>query len=454
MTQRLKSVHITNYYHKNSGGISTSYNNLLAAAERHERHISLIVPGEREEVEEVNPFAKIYYVPAKQSPILDRRYRIMMPWQYMVKDSIIRRILLAERPDMIEVTDKYTLSMIGPMIRMNKFKKIGRPMLVHFSCERMDDNIASFWMHGRVGRWLARRIMGNYNFPNFDFHIANSAYTAEEFYESVGAKNNKRRSSRFMNVCWRFFKAPRVPVEDRIFVCPRGVDTETFTPELKSTETRQMMLEIAGVPEDAVLLLYAGRISPEKNIKLLVEMTRLLAKDTKNDFRLLVAGDGPKSEWLKNQTDKLFPGRIVQLGHLSKDELAGFYANADIFVHPNPKEPFGIAPLEAMASGVPTVAPNSGGILSYATNENAWLVEPKADEFAAAVRDVMADPVTTAQKVKRALETARANTREASTDNLIATYDRIYDDFCARNELFTDIDAVKEFDFMELVNIA
>lgn len=453
MAQRLKSVHITNYYHKDSGGISTSYNSLLDAAERHERYIRLIVPGEREEVEEVNPFAKIYYVPAKKSPIFDKRYRVMMPWQYMVKGSIIRRILLDEKPDMIEVTDKYSLSLIGPMIRMNKFKRLGRPMLVHFSCERMDDNVASFLLRGRIGKWFSRRIMGNYNFPNFDFHIANSAYTAEEFYESVGVKNNERRSSRFMNACWRYFKAPRVPVEDRIFVCPRGVDTATFTPD-RSDKIRQKMLDMTGVPENAVLLLYAGRISPEKNIGLLVDMMRILARDDANDFRLLVAGDGPKSDWLKNQTETLFPGKIVQLGHLSKEDLAGFYANTDIFVHPNPREPFGIAPLEAMASGVPTVAPNSGGILSYAANENAWLVEPNAEQFAAAVREVAADPEATALKVKRALETARANTREASTDNLIATYDRIYDDFCSRNEMFTDVEAVKEFDFTELVNIA
>ncbi len=105
----LKSVHITNYYHKNSGGISTSFNNLLAAAERHQRYVSLIVPGETEDIEEVNEFAKIYYVPARKSPIFDKRYRVMMPWQYMPGDSIIRKILLAEKPDIVEVTDKYTL---------------------------------------------------------------------------------------------------------------------------------------------------------------------------------------------------------------------------------------------------------------------------------------------------------------------------------------------------------
>ncbi len=131
----IKSVHLTNYYHKNSGGISTSYNNLLAAAERHKRQIRLIVPGEIEEIEIVNDYAKIYYVPAKFSPVFDKRYRIILPWQYMPNDTLIRKILLEEKPDLIEVTDKYTLSMLGAMIRIGKFKQLNRPMLVHFSCE-------------------------------------------------------------------------------------------------------------------------------------------------------------------------------------------------------------------------------------------------------------------------------------------------------------------------------
>ena len=130
----MKSVHITNYSHKNSGGISTSYNNLLAAAERHRRHVALIVPGETESVEMVNEFAKIYYVTAKYSPVFDTRYRIIMPWQYMMADSVIRKILLEEKPDLIEVTDKYTLSLLGVMIRTNNFMKLGRPVIVHFSC--------------------------------------------------------------------------------------------------------------------------------------------------------------------------------------------------------------------------------------------------------------------------------------------------------------------------------
>lgn len=447
MTQSLKSVHITNYYHKDSGGISTSYNNLLAAAERHKRFVRLIVPGETEAVEDVNEFAKIYYVPAKFSPLFDKRYRLMMPWQYILKDTIIRRILLAERPDIIEVTDKYTLSLIGPMIRRNNFKKIGRPILVHFSCERMDDNIVSFLTTGRLGKWLARRVIGNYTLPGFDYHLANSAYTAEEFFESVRAEDNPGRSSRFLNACWRFFKAPRVPLEERIFVCPRGVDTVFFSPDRKSDGIKREMRERANIPPESIVLLYAGRVSPEKNIDVLVDLMKILAADNKNDYRLLVAGAGPKSEWLRSQGQKHAPGKIIQVGHLDKNILADYYANADVFIHPNPKEPFGIAPLEAMASGVPTVAPNAGGILSYATNDNSWLVEPSGEKFAAAIREVIANPSLRENKITNALSTARANDRQASTDLLFATYDRIYEDFHKKKELFTDIEKAKTFDF-------
>lgn len=420
----------------------------MAAAERRERPVVLVVPGETRSVEEVNPFARIHFVPARYSPIFDKRYRIMMPWQYMTKDSVIREILLEERPDLIEVTDKYTLSMIGAMVRTNRFKKLGRPILVHFSCERMDDNVGSFLSAGRVGNWLARRLIANYTLPSFDFHIANSTYTADEFYRALSTKANRRRSTAFLNWCWRTFKAARVPINERIFVCPRGVDAGHFSPSRSSAKARAEIRGRAGIPDDAFTLLYAGRLSPEKNIGLLVDMMKILSQNKERDFRLLAAGAGPLEDWLRSQGEKHFPGKLVLLGHLDKDALADHYANCDVFVHPNPREPFGIAPLEAMASGVPTVAPNSGGILSYASNENAWLVEPTGSEFAKAVHEVIDNETLRTAKVAKALETARANTREASTDRLFAAYDQIYADFHERRELYTDRELAGDFDFV------
>lgn len=416
----------------------------MAAAERHRRFVRLIVPGETEAVEDVNEFARIYYIPAKYSPIFDKRYRLIMPWQYMKADSAIRRILLEEDPDFVEITDKYTLSMFGAMVRLGKFSQLGRKMLVHFSCERMDDNIASFLSAGRLGKWFSQSVIADYILPSFDFHIANSTYTANEFFESETAS---KRSRRFFNWCHKFFNAPRVPLPERVAVCPRGVNIEQFSPSRCSDQVKGEMRERAGIPSESVVLLYAGRISPEKNVGLLVEMMKRLANDPSADYRLVVAGAGPLDNWLREEGEKAAPGRIIQIGHLDKETLANYYANADVFVHPNPREPFGIAPLEAMASGAPTVAPDAGGILSYATNDNAWLVEPTGENFASAVREVIGDRPLRDRKVGNALETARQNTREASTDRLFAAYDKIYAEFHGRNELFTDREAAKSFDF-------
>lgn len=420
----------------------------MAAAERHRREVRLIVPGEAESVEVVNEFAKIYYIPARQSPIFDKRYRMILPWQYMPNETLIRRIMVDERPEIVEVTDKYTLSMIGAMIRLNKFKQLGRPMLVHFSCERMDDNVVSFLSDGRAGQLLARNVVGKYLLPSFDFHIANSTYTAEEFFDSVQGV-----SGSFLNWAWRKFRAPRIPLSERISICPRGVDAKQFTPARRSEEVRREMINLAGGKNDAKLLLYAGRISPEKKIGLLIETMKLLAADTQTDFRLLVAGDGPLAENLSNEAKKIGSNKITLLGHLDKEMLSNFYANADIFVHPNPQEPFGIAPLEAMASGVPTLAPRSGGVLSYANDNNAWLTEPDANHFAETIKEIVKDAVERERRTDNAVQTARENTRERSTDRLFATYDEMYEIFKEQNELFVDSEEIKNFDYTKLIDV-
>ncbi|MDH3494418.1 MAG: glycosyltransferase, partial [Acidobacteriota bacterium] len=296
---------------------------------------------------------------------------------------------------------------------------------------------------------FAAAVMGYYNLPSFDFHIANSPYTADEFFQSVKKSGRSAFSKWFFNKSWRMFRAPRVPIEERVFICPRGVDENQFSPERKSDDIRSELIERASVPFESTILLYAGRISPEKNIGLLPDFMEILSADEGRDYRLLVAGDGPQADWLRQTAEKKMPGKIKLLGHLDKETLANYYANADVFVHPNPKEPFGIAPLEAMASGVPTVVPNAGGLLFYATVENTWLVEPNASEFAAAIKEIVEKPELRARKIKNALATAAENTRTKSTDFLIETYDRMYEDFQTRRELFVDEEASKAFDFKE-----
>ena len=87
-------------------------------------------------------------------------------------------------------------------------------------------------------------------------------------------------------------------------------------------------------------------------------------------------------------------------------------ANADAFIHPNPREPFGIAPLEAMASGLPLVAPSSGGVMSYATEESAWLAPPDPENYARRIQEIFAHPDVRAQK-----RSGRSTSRVATNGN-------------------------------------
>ncbi len=445
----LKSVHITNYYHENSGGVSTNYNNLLAAAERHRRHVRLIVPGETSRVEDVNEFGRIYFVEARQSPVVDKRYRLMLPWQYLQGGTPIRKILIDEMPDMIEIYDNYSLTLLAGIIRKGYFKRLERPMLVYFTGERLDTIVSTFVSKGKLGQWFSRRLLGNYNLPMFDFYIANSSFVAEELYEATQREHNPRRSNYLFNTCWNFFRASTVPFSERIQICPRGVDAAKFSPDRRRESVRAEMRSASGIPSDSVVLMTSTRISDEKNIRILPEIMEILAKDADRDYRLLVAGAGPREDWIAEQTARRFPGKIVLIGHLDKEKLADYYANADVFIHPNPREPFGNVVLEAMASGVPVVAPNSGGIRDYADERNSELVEPTPEGFAAGIRRVAEDPTHAARISEAALKTVGSNTLSGAIDRLFATYDEMFAEFRKRHDSFVYSQPMKEPNFTD-----
>jgi glycosyltransferase involved in cell wall biosynthesis len=245
--------------------------------------------------------------------------------------------------------------------------------------------------------------MGYCYIPFFDYHIANSGYTAAELRGAMRARH-----------------------ERPVYVRPMGVDVDDFATARRSEQGRRNLVAETGGDERTKLLLYAGRLSPEKNLPLLIEMIGRL----ECDFRLVVAGDGPLAGWLENEAKACAPGRVRLLGHIGdRAKLLELYADCDAFIHPNPREPFGIAPLEAMAAGLPLVAPNAGGLLSYADETNAWLAEPNGESFAAAARAVFNDPATRKDKLAWARWTSRQYQWRVVTDSFFQLYDELIDQF-------------------------
>ena len=97
----IKTVHVTNAWHEQSGGIRTFYRALIAAAGVHRREIRLIVPSAESSVEDVHDFARIYRVAAPASPVIDSRYRLLLPGRVLFGVGEIWRILRSERPDLV-----------------------------------------------------------------------------------------------------------------------------------------------------------------------------------------------------------------------------------------------------------------------------------------------------------------------------------------------------------------
>lgn len=273
----------------------------------------------------------------------------------------------------------------------------------------MDDNVSAFLTGGSAGQRWSQTYLGNLYIPLFDYHIANSQYTADELLTAMNPKH-----------------------ERPVHVLPMGAEVGQFAATHPNNFKRGQLIAQLGGNERTRLLLYAGRLSPEKNIPLLIEMMQRLANDDRNDFRLVVAGSGPLLDWFESQACRRVPGRVLSLGHVQdREALMSLYANCDAFVHPNPREPFGIAPLEAMAAGLPLVAPGAGGVLSYADETNSWLAPANDNAFAAAVQSVFADASVRKDKLARARWTAAQYRWEEVTTRFFALYDELHADFPA-----------------------
>ena len=415
----IKTLHITNHYHPRSGGIRIFYHALLEAADRHRREVCLVVPGTKDSMEKVGEFGRIYTIAAPPCPVFDSRYHLLLPHLYALPyPSVLRRILQTEQPDLVEVCDKFALSCVPSVLRRRWIKGVAPAVLVGMSCERLDDNVSAYISEGTVARSLANWYVKKMYATRFDCHISNSEYTAGELMQALTNR-------------------PEIPVHVR----PMGVDCSSFSPAHRTPSARAALLSrvapaATGNPR---LLLYVGRISPEKNIDILVDMIDILAAHPSAEYHLLFAGDGPRAPWLNSIASQRAPGRIHVLGHIAgREELANLYANCDALVHPNPREPFGIAPLEAMASGLPVVAPRAGGVLSYANAGNSWLVRPEGSDFAAGVREVFSDYAAREKKIEQALGTAANFDWPQVAGIFFDLYDELYNRFRPFREIETE----------------
>jgi glycosyltransferase involved in cell wall biosynthesis len=170
---------------------------------------------------------------------------------------------------------------------------------------------------------------------------------------------------------------------DNVVLLPRAVDTQQFQPAFRDPMLRRSW----GVAADAPVAIHVGRIAAEKNLALAVRAFRELQR-LRPDARFAWVGDGPaRAQLQREHPDFIFCG--VQRGQA----LARHFASGDLFLFPSLSETFGNVTLEAMASGVPTVAFDYGATHEHLRDGSHGAAIAPGDEngFIAATRHIGGD---------------------------------------------------------------
>ncbi|MBN7463675.1 glycosyltransferase, partial [Mycobacteroides abscessus subsp. abscessus] len=194
----------------------------------------------------------------------------------------------------------------------------------------------------------------------------------------------------------------------RVFRWSRGVDIERFAPSARDEELRR-----AWSPEGKPIIGFVGRLAPEKHVE------RLAVLAGRDDLQLVIVGGGVEREAL----EKLMPTAVFT-GELTGSALSRAYASLDVFIHPGEHETFCQAVQEALASGVPSIAPDAGGPRDLVIPGRNGMLLPVADfeaRLGMAV-DHLVQPATRSRFSASARRGVLARTWPAICDELLEHY--------------------------------
>jgi alpha-1,6-mannosyltransferase len=317
---RRSVLDITEFYGETTGGIRTYLRQKTAYVDaRADLRQVLVLPGPRDALSQSDG-VRCYRLQGPRVPTQD-------PYRFMLATRTNRRIAVHERPDVIEV---------------------GSPGFVP---------------------WIVRLAARGLDIPAVAFYHSNFPRVFSPFPERA---NGVRRA--LFDLGWhyarlidRHFAHTIVSSEfvasdlraagiDRITRIPLGVDLAHYNPSRRAR--RRDVRAAFGLPEGPVAA-FVGRFAHEKELDVLLSAWREVHRRT--GAQLVLLGDGPMRARLVAQADGAPWARFLPY-EKDRELLADFLAALDLFVAPSSNETFGLAPLEALASGTPVLSADRGGI--------------------------------------------------------------------------------------------
>ncbi len=344
----MRIVRLANFVGPRSGGLRTALRELGKGYLEAGHDPVLVIPGERAS-DQLTEQGRVITLPGPLVPGMGG-YRVLLGRRRL------SRLLGELRPARIEVSDRATLRWTGGWARAHGVPSV---MVSH---ENLDALAAMF-----LPRWLPRRTgtdrLNAATARAYDQVVCTTGFAAEEF-RRIGASN--------------------------VVQAPLGVDLSRFTP---ANHDPALRARFAGPHE--VLMVHCGRLSAEKRVERSVDALATLRRRGVPAV-LVVAGDGPRRPALEQRAAGL-PARFLGFVR-DPDEVARLLATADVTLAPGPLETFGLAALEALASGTPVVAAGDGALGEVVGPAGAVV---QGERFADGVLEVMARPLADRRRAAR-----------------------------------------------------
>jgi alpha-1,6-mannosyltransferase len=324
----MRIVDVNEFYSPTGGGVRTYIDRKMGIMSELGHELIVIAPGREDLVEERPGGGKIIYVKASRL-IFDKNYGLFWDAAPVIK-------LLDElKPDLVEASSPWRPAWIVGQWQGDAAKVF----FMH------NDNVAAYamrWFEGvaapdRIERAFAwySRYMGRF-LDNYDAVVTN------------GPALEKR------------LKARGVRIDAAM---PLGIERGHFSPGLRDEKLRAALLAQCDLPPEGHLLLGLGRHHPEKRWRLVIDAVERAGADL--PVGLMLLGTGIESRAIEK--------RIAGSPHIrmfrpvyDRERLARIVASCDALIHGSEAEPFGLVASEAMAAGLPLIAPDTGGCAEIA----------------------------------------------------------------------------------------
>jgi len=341
----MRIVDVNEFYSPTGGGVRTYIDRKMGIMSELGHELIVIAAGREDLVEERPGGGKIIYVKASRL-IFDKNYGLF--WDA----APVTRLLDELKPDLVEASSPWRPAWI-----VGQWK--GDAAKVFFM---HNDNVAAYalrWFEGlaapeRIERAFAwySRYMSRF-LDNYDAVVTN------------GPALEKRLKARGLRID---------------AAMPLGIERGHFSPDLRDETLRAALLAQCGLPPEGHLLLGMGRHHPEKRWRLVIDAVERAGSSL--PVGLMLLGTGIESRAIEK--------RIAGSPHIrmfrpvyDRERLARIVANCDALIHGSEAEPFGLVASEAMAAGLPLIAPDTGGCAEIADPHSSELYTARDAESAA-----------------------------------------------------------------------